>query len=82
MTVPNEIQAKNIARACIRELKIAQSAADGFSEEDDALTDKSRALVFKAGKSAYDEIRRHGFSEETIGTIVGASGGAKWLVLS
>lgn len=39
-------------------------------------------LVFKAGPGAYDLIRRHGFSPELIGTIAGASGGAKWLVLS
>lgn len=39
-------------------------------------------MLFKAGKSAYDEIRKHGFSEDRIGTLVGASGGAKWLVLS
>ena len=41
-----------------------------------------RNLVFKAGPGAYDMIRGHGFSEEIIGTILGASGGAKWLVLS
>ena len=40
------------------------------------------ALVFKGGKSAYKEIRDQGFSAERIGTLVGASGGAKWLVLS
>ena len=39
-------------------------------------------LVFKAGPGAFDTIRRHGFSAEQIGTIAGASGGAKWLVLS
>jgi hypothetical protein len=39
-------------------------------------------LVFKAGPGAYDIIRRHGFAPEQIGTIAGASGGAKWLVLS
>jgi hypothetical protein len=39
-------------------------------------------LVFKAGPSAFDTIRRHGFAIERIGTIAGASGGAKWLVLS
>ena len=41
-----------------------------------------RNLVFKAGPEAYDSIRRHGFAAERIGTLVGASGGAKWLVLS
>ena len=39
-------------------------------------------LVFKAGRGAYESIRNHGFSPERIGTIAGASGGAKWLVLS
>jgi hypothetical protein len=39
-------------------------------------------LVFKAGRGAFDSIRRHGFSPERIGTFAGASGGAKWLVLS
>ena len=41
-----------------------------------------RNLVFKAGPGAYDIVRRHGFGPEQIGTIAGASGGAKWLVLS
>ena len=40
------------------------------------------ALKFKAGPGAYEDVRRRGFSEERIGTIAGASGGAKWLVLS
>lgn len=40
------------------------------------------SLIFKAGPAAYDEIRTHGFGPERIGTIAGASGGAKWLVLS
>lgn len=39
-------------------------------------------LVFRAGPAAFDSIRRHGFAPERIGTIAGASGGAKWLVLS
>ena len=39
-------------------------------------------LVFKAGPSAYADIQRRGFAAERIGTIAGASGGAKWLVLS
>jgi len=42
----------------------------------------TRNLVFKAGPAAFDSIRRHGFAAERIGTLVGASGGAKWLVLS
>lgn len=43
---------------------------------------KSKNLVFKAGPGALDIIRRHGFALDRIGTIAGASGGAKWLVLS
>jgi len=43
---------------------------------------KSNALLFKAGPGAYKDIRQRGFAEERIGTIAGASGGAKWLVLS
>jgi hypothetical protein len=42
----------------------------------------SNNLVFRAGAAAFDSIRRHGFAPERIGTIAGASGGAKWLVLS
>lgn len=40
------------------------------------------ALTFKAGPGAFEYIRRNGFAAECIGTIAGASGGAKWLVLS
>ena len=40
------------------------------------------ALIFKAGPGAYGDIKSRGFAEERIGTIAGASGGAKWLVLS
>lgn len=39
-------------------------------------------MLFKAGPAAYAEIQRRGFAAERIGTIAGASGGAKWLVLS
>lgn len=46
------------------------------------MTSKDPALLFKAGAGAFDLIRRDGFSEEMIGTMLGASGGAKWLVLS
>ncbi len=42
----------------------------------------SEALSFRAGPGAVDSIRKHGFAPEQIGTIAGASGGAKWLVLS
>ena len=41
-----------------------------------------QALTFKAGPGAYADVRKRGFAEERIGTIAGASGGAKWLVLS
>ena len=40
------------------------------------------ALLFKAGAVAYHSIKNNGFAAEQIGTLVGASGGAKWLVLS
>lgn len=43
---------------------------------------RGASLKFLAGPSAYREIREHGFSPSRIGTIAGASGGAKWLVLS
>lgn len=39
-------------------------------------------LVFKAGPAAYRQIREQGFGPESIGALAGASGGAKWLVLS
>jgi hypothetical protein len=39
-------------------------------------------LKFLAGPGALDMVRKHGFDESMIGTIAGASGGAKWLVLS
>lgn len=55
-----------IARSCGRELALRNGSA----------------LLFKAGPAAYRDIRKRGFSEERIGTIAGASGGAKWLVLS
>lgn len=43
---------------------------------------REHSLLFKAGPGAIELVRRHGFSAECIGTIAGASGGAKWLVLS
>ncbi|MGB5247603.1 MAG: patatin-like phospholipase family protein [Woeseia sp.] len=43
---------------------------------------RSGALLFKAGPAAFADIRKRGFATERIGTIAGASGGAKWLVLS
>ena len=36
----------------------------------------------RAGPGALHAIRQHGFSAELVGTMAGASGGAKWLVLS
>lgn len=42
----------------------------------------NRSLLFKAGPEALSEVRKQGFLPERIGTIAGASGGAKWLVLS
>ena len=43
---------------------------------------KDRPLRFRAGAGAMAIIRKHGFDPSMIGTIAGASGGAKWLVLS
>lgn len=40
------------------------------------------SLTFKAGAGALKSIKSHGFDIESVGTIAGASGGAKWLVLS
>jgi hypothetical protein len=39
-------------------------------------------LLFKAGPGALRDVRQRGFAAERIGTIAGASGGPKWLVLS
>lgn len=43
---------------------------------------RAAALSFRAGPGALHAIREHGFSAELVGTMAGASGGAKWLVLS
>ncbi len=43
---------------------------------------KPASLTFKAGASALKSVKTHGFDLSSIGTIAGASGGAKWLVLS
>lgn len=43
---------------------------------------KSVSLTFKAGAGALKSVKTHGFDISSIGTIAGASGGAKWLVLS
>ena len=40
------------------------------------------SLSFRAGPGAIAAVRRNGFSPEQVGTLAGASGGAKWLVLS
>ena len=42
----------------------------------------STSLTFKAGNGALETIRKHGFDLSSVGTFAGASGGAKWLVLS
>ncbi|MCP4301172.1 MAG: patatin-like phospholipase family protein [Gammaproteobacteria bacterium] len=39
-------------------------------------------MTFRAGVGALRSIRKHGFDASSVGTIAGASGGAKWLVLS
>lgn len=39
-------------------------------------------MTFRAGSGALKSIQTHGFDVGSIGTIAGASGGAKWLVLS
>jgi len=43
---------------------------------------QTSSLTFKAGAGALKSIKTHGFDIASIGTIAGASGGAKWLVLS
>ena len=43
---------------------------------------KPFSLTFKAGAGALESVRRQGFDIASIGTLAGASGGAKWLVLS
>jgi hypothetical protein len=43
---------------------------------------KQFALDFRAGPGAMRLVRENGFAAEQIGAIAGASGGAKWLVLS
>lgn len=40
------------------------------------------SLKFLAGPGAFDMLRRDGFAADLVGAIAGASGGAKWLVLS
>ena len=43
---------------------------------------RAGALDFRAGPGALQAIQKHGFAAEMVGTMAGASGGAKWLVLS
>lgn len=43
---------------------------------------KPHSLKFRAGAGALSSIRDSGFDISSVGTIAGASGGAKWLVLS
>lgn len=40
------------------------------------------SLSIRAGASAFRELREHGWAPSRIGALAGASGGAKWLVLS
>jgi hypothetical protein len=49
--------------------------------KDRRLSDQA-LLRFRAGPGAYRSIQSNGFDPQNIGTIAGASGGAKWLVLS
>ncbi len=46
------------------------------------MTGSGAALWFRAGPAALARIRRDGFQPEALRTVVGASGGPKWLVLS
>ncbi|RZV34789.1 MAG: patatin-like phospholipase family protein [Chromatiales bacterium] len=39
-------------------------------------------MTFKAGAGALESVRKQGFDIASVGTLAGASGGAKWLVLS
>ena len=41
-----------------------------------------RSLVISAGPTAFRRIQEDGFVPQSIGTLAGASGGAKWLILS
>ncbi len=43
---------------------------------------KPFSLTFKAGAGALESVRKQGFDIASVGTLAGASGGAKWLVLS
>lgn len=43
---------------------------------------RKKALLFKAGPGARRELESNGFAANKLGTIAGASGGPKWLVLS
>lgn len=55
----------------------------GFAAGQDTGVQREKGpLLFYAGAGAWRDIRQRGFSEERIGTIAGASGGPKWLVLS
>ena len=41
----------------------------------------TRHLTIRAGRRAADRLRAEGFHPDLFGTLVGASGGPKWLVL-
>ena len=66
---------ENPALKCCSSRRVSNLKVNGVNK-------RGGSLVFKAGPVAFDQIRSRGFSEELIGTLVGASGGAKWLVLS
>ena len=46
------------------------------------LKSSRQSLTFSAGPAALREVQTHGLDPARIGTLAGASGGAKWLVLS
>ena len=60
------------------------SQRDGGSNQWRSLsvTATDGSLCFYAGPTAIARLRREGFSADRIGSLAGASGGAKWLVLS
>jgi hypothetical protein len=66
-------------------LQAAAAAVQGFAPlgaRRKDLLKHNAPLLFKAGPGALRDVRKRGFAAERIGTIAGASGGPKWLVLS
>lgn len=53
-----------------------------FDDDIGVCLNTKHVLRFRAGPGAIAKIRKEGFGPEQIGTIAGASGGAKWLALS